>query len=68
MSQLGIIIALCDTEKGPIAKELTYLDEKLRPPNWAGRHGSRRKALVQSLTWPLNEGETRKTLQDIETI
>lgn len=32
-SQLGTIIALCDIEKGPIAKELMYLDEKLRPPN-----------------------------------
>ena len=49
-AQLGIITALCDLDNGPIAKELTYLGERLRPPNWASRDGSRRKALVQSLT------------------
>ena len=66
-SQLETIKALCDTEKGPIAKELKYLDEKLRPPHWASRDGSRRKAFVQSLTWPLKEGEP-KTLQNIERL
>ena len=67
-SQLGTITALCDMEDGPIAKELTYLGERLRPPNWASRDGSRRKALVQSLTWPLKEAETTKTLENIERL
>lgn len=49
-SQLGNIAALCDDENGPIAKELMHLEEKLRPPNWASRDRSRRKAFVQSLT------------------
>ena len=66
--RLGTIAALCDIENGPIAKELMYLDEKLRPPNWASRDGSRRKALVQSLTWPLKEAESTKTLQSIERL
>ena len=67
-SQIRTITPLCDIENGPIAKELTYLDEVLRPPSWASRDGSRRKALVQSLTWPLKEAETTKTLQSIERL
>ena len=55
-------------ENGPIAKELAYLGEKLRAPNWASRDGSRRKALIQSLTWPLKEAETAKTLKNIENL
>lgn len=67
-SQTKTILELCNAEEGPIAKELKYLDDKLRPPEWASREGSRRKALVQSLTWPLKEGETKKTLQNIERL
>ena len=67
-ARLGTITALCDMDNGPIAKELTYLGERLRPPNWASRDGSRRKALVQSLTWPLKEAETNKTLENIERL
>lgn len=67
-SRLGTINVLCDIENGPIAKELKYLGEKLRPPNWASRDRSRRKALVQSLIWPLKEGETKETLQNIERL
>ena len=67
-SQLGTIKELCDMDNGPIAKELAYLEEVLRPPNWASRDGSRRKALVQSLTWPLKEAETAKTLENIERL
>lgn len=65
-SRLETIKALCDIEKGPIAKELKYLNEKIRPPNWMNRDGSRRKALAQSLIWPLKEEECRMTLANIE--
>ena len=65
---LATITALCDIDNSPIAKELTYLGERLRPPNWASRDGSRRKALVQSLTWPLKEAETTKTLDNIKSL
>ena len=67
-AQLGTITALCDIDNSPIAKELTYLGERLRPPNWASRDGSRRKAIVQSLTWPLKEAETIKTLESIQRL
>ena len=67
-AQLGTITALCDSENSPISKELTYLGEKLRLPSWVGRDGSRRKVLVQSLTWPLKEAETTKTLENIQRL
>ncbi|MCJ1276049.1 hypothetical protein MMC21_003854 [Puttea exsequens] len=60
------ILSLCDTEKGPIMKELKYLDAKLRPTAWTGSDGSKRKAFMQALIWPLKESETEKTLQNIE--
>ena len=67
-SRLRTIEEFCDTENGPIAKELKYLNEKLRPPNWASQDESRRKALVQSLTWPLKGGDTKKVMQNIERL
>lgn len=51
-----------------MAKELKYIDEKLRPPNWASQNGSRRKGLARSLSWPLKEAEIKKTLQNIERL
>lgn len=67
-SQVVNIRTLCDGENGPIAKELKYLEEKLRPPEWASQDGSRRKNLFQSLAWPLKETETKKTLTNIERL
>lgn len=62
------VAALCDLEDGPIVKELKLLTEKLRLPDWAGQDGSRRKALMQSLTWPLKEGDTKKILEKIDRL
>lgn len=58
---------LCDAEKGPIAKELIYLNEKLGLREWKCRDETR-KAFLQSLTWPLREGETKRVLQNIERL
>ena len=66
--QLESIKTLCDFKDGPIAKEMKYLEEKLRPPEWAGRDGSRRQYIAQSLAWPLRERDTRKTLYNIEKL
>lgn len=68
-SRLPRLRALSDPDHGPLAscrKELNHLTEKLRPPSWAAGDGTRRKAFVQSLSWPLKEGDTKKILQDIE--
>ncbi|KAL9003733.1 MAG: hypothetical protein Q9188_003420 [Gyalolechia gomerana] len=66
ISRLEHIQQLCDAKDGSIAKELGDLMEKLRPPEWANLDGSKRQALMKSLTWPLKEGEAKKTLQNIE--
>ena len=66
--QLKEVAALCDSEKGPIARELKLLHEKLRLPDWAGQDGSRRKSLLQSLTWPLKEGDTKKVLEKMDRL
>ena len=60
--------ALCDPSNGPLTQclqELQRLEEKLSPPLWADRDGSKRKAFVQALTWPFKEAETEKSLQII---
>lgn len=67
-NELKEVAALCDPEDGPIAKELELLRDKLRLPDWAGQNGSKRKALMQSLTWPLKEGETKKILEKIDRL
>lgn len=66
--ELKEVAALCNREDGPIAKELKLLNEKLRLPDWAGQDGSRRKALMHSLTWPLKEGDTKKILEKIDRL
>lgn len=67
-NELKEVAALCDREDGPIAKELKLLHEKLRLPDWAGQNGSKRKVLMQSLTWPLKEGDTKKILEKIDRL
>jgi Fungal N-terminal domain of STAND proteins len=68
-SRLPNLTSLCDPNHGPLVscrKELNRLSEKLSTPAWASHYGPRRKSLVQSLRWPLKEGDTKKTLEDIE--
>ena len=62
------VAVLCHGEDGPIAKELKLLTEKLRLPDWAGQDGSKRRALMQSLTWPLKEGDTKRILEKLERL
>ncbi|KAL8706555.1 MAG: hypothetical protein Q9201_000428 [Fulgogasparrea decipioides] len=47
------------------AAEMQQLERKLKGPDWSEHFGPRRKAFLQSLRWPLQEGETRKTLERI---
>ena len=66
--RLPNLIKLYDPNHGSLASymmELERLSEKLHSPNWASHDGSKRKALVQSLSWPLKEGDTKKALEDI---
>ena len=60
---------LCEPGAGPLAMckaELESLKTKLEPPKWTGPATSKRTALMQTLSWPLKEGETKKMLQNME--
>ncbi|KAL8845679.1 MAG: hypothetical protein Q9221_009164 [Calogaya cf. arnoldii] len=43
--------------------ELEYLEKKLKGPAWSDEFGPRRKTLLQSLRWPLQEADTRRILE-----
>lgn len=65
--RLPTLKLLCNPE-GLLAmclRELQELKEKLVPPDWSGQVGSKRRAFIQALSWPLKEGDTKKTLEKI---
>lgn len=69
-SRLPILKLLCSSDAGrgllvDCLRELNLLKERLSPPSWAGPDGSRRRALVQAVGWPLKEGDTKKALDRI---
>ena len=64
--RLKAIYELCNAKDGHIAKELEILNENIRPPDWASKDGSKRRALVQSLTWPLKEEKCKKIMINLE--
>jgi hypothetical protein len=45
--------------------EMTRLDARLKPPGWSDDFGPKRKALIQALSWPFKEAETKKILERI---
>lgn len=67
-SDLKAIKELCDPESGDIAKELRYINEKLRLPSDANHQSARGIGLLRSLTWPLKEKETKKLLETVERL
>ena len=67
--RLPALKLLCNPKVGELAEclaEMKSLEGRLALPTWAGPAGSKRSSLVQALSWPLNKGETEKTLQTIE--
>ena len=61
-TRLPALIQMCKSDVGPLAMckdDLKFLNKKLS-------RSSKRTALVQALTWPLKEAETKKILQNIE--
>jgi hypothetical protein len=67
-AELPVLRRLCEPEQGPIKLclgELESLEKRLAPPGWAGQVGSKRRALVQAMGWPLKERESKKTLEKI---
>lgn len=68
-AKLPALKLLCEPGAGPLAMckaELESLKIKLEPPKWTGPITSKRTALMQTLSWPLKEGEAKKMLQNME--
>ncbi|KAL9603238.1 MAG: hypothetical protein Q9219_001258 [cf. Caloplaca sp. 3 TL-2023] len=68
VQRLEYVRYLSDAANGPIAKQLEDLMQRIRPPKWMGRDRSKPKAFMHSLTWPLKENETRRTLENISRL
>ncbi|MCJ1224432.1 hypothetical protein MMC12_001077 [Toensbergia leucococca] len=67
-SRLPTLRGLCEPEMGPLSQcleEMRALEKKLVPPTWGGPIGSKRRALIQALGWPLKEKDTLRTLEKI---
>lgn len=69
-TKLPTLKLLCESNSkpGPLdncLEELRCLLGKLNFPKWAGADGSKRRAFIQAISWPLQEGETTKTLDKI---
>jgi hypothetical protein len=47
-------------------EELTVLEQSLAPPSWAGKTGSKRRALIQSVGWQFKDKDAEKTLKTLE--
>lgn len=68
-SDLPALAQLCDPKTGSLVQcleTLSSLEKRLTPPSWSGPEGSRRRNLVQALSWPLKKAETEKTIEKIE--
>jgi hypothetical protein len=66
-SKLPTLKRLCQPD-GPLAMcfaELEALEKKLALPGWTSHVGSKGKALIQALRWPLKEGDTKEILEKI---
>lgn len=69
-TKLPTLKLLCEfnSKPGPLdncLEDLRGLRKKLSPPKWTGADGSKRRAFIQAVSWPLKEEETTKTLEKI---
>ena len=67
-SRLPALRSLCDQDRGTLSNcyaELDELRQRLDPPGWSGPTGSKRRALVEALSWPLKKKDTEKVLDSI---
>ena len=67
-TQLPTLKRLCEPKEGHLAMclvELKTLEKKLAPLSCTEQAGSKRRAIIQALGWPLREGDTKKTLKNI---
>ena len=67
-SRLPALRSLCDPDTGILSScyaELEKLTRKLAPPGWSGPTGSKRRGLLEALSWPLKKKDTEKVLDII---
>ena len=67
-SRLPALRSLCDPDTGILSScfaELEELTRKLAPPGLSGSTGSKRRGLVEALSWPLKKKDTEKVLDSI---
>jgi NACHT domain len=68
MSRLTDLEVLCQ-EGGAVKnclEELKALEKKLIPGNWAGKDGSKRRSLIQSIGWQLKGKEAEEILLQLD--
>lgn len=68
VSRLPSLRLLSEPQDGPLVKCLAVLEalkQKLNPPSLNGQAKSKRKALMDALSWPLKEEDTKTTLENI---
>lgn len=68
LARLTTLKVLCQ-EEGAISNcltELKKLEKKLVPGSWAGKDGSKRRALIQSIGWQFKGKEAEEMLQRLE--
>ena len=66
--RLPALKSLCDPDTGILSScysELEKLTCKLAPPGWSGPAGSKRRGLIEALSWPLKKKDTEKVLDSI---
>lgn len=69
--RLPVLKSLCHPDEGTLSEcyaELRKLETKLAPPGWSGPEGSKRRALLETLSWPLKKGDTERFLENIEKL
>lgn len=68
LARMSTLEALCQ-EGGAISNcfaELRALEKKLVPGSWAGKNGSKRRALIQSIGWQFKGKEADEILQRLD--
>ena len=68
ISRLTALEVLCQ-EGGAVQnclEELKTLEKRLVPGGWAGKDGSKRRAVIQSIRWQLKGKEAEEMLQRLE--
>ena len=67
--RLPHLTSLCQPDHGALHLcliEVQALREKLAPPKWIGKDGSKRADVYRAMAWPLQEGSTKKVLEKLQ--